>query len=111
MVAKSISIDDMDEDGQFSVWSQTTPTHAYHIDVKAYTCDFNAYLLISYCKHLVAVQLHYYEDIDIQPVQSLFMRTSYSSTHEPGDAVPVSMQSPAPNMDHAILASIPEKLQ
>lgn len=111
LVTKSISIndvEDIDDNGQFAVRSQTTPTHAYHVDIEAYTCDCDSYPLISYCKHIAAVQLHYYEDINIQPVQSLFTQTSNSSIHEPGDTAHVRA---APNLDDTILASIPEKLQ
>jgi hypothetical protein len=73
-----------DEPGQFSVQSQSNPQIIYHIDIEAYTCDCSLYSLIFYCKHLAAIQLHFYKEL------------AYITK---------------PNTDLAVLASIPAKLQ
>ena len=103
-------MEEVDDEGQFTVRLQTIPTHMYHVNVEAYTCKCDAYPLISYCKHLAAVQHHFHEDVEIRPIQSLFTSSS-NFTNEPADAVPLSTLTSPQNLDHTILASIPNKLQ
>lgn len=109
--------EDDDEPGQFTVQSQKKPNHVYFIDVDAYTCDCESYPLISYCKHLAAVQLHIYENIEIKPMGSLFTNknsilTRITTSGHETKAAPTVITTPLPpNPDLPILATIPEKLQ
>lgn len=100
-----------DEPGQFSVQSQSNPQITYHVDIEAYTCNCPSYSLIFYCKHLAAVQLHFYEELDLLPIASLFTSTGNS----PASLTPSSHTTDSvlaePNADLAILAGIPAKLQ
>lgn len=97
-----------DEPGQFSVQSQSNPQITYHVDIEAYTCDCPSYSLIFYCKHLAAVQLHFYEELNLLPITSLFTTTSNSPTSLTPSALTHITE---PNADLAILAGIPTKLQ
>lgn len=108
--------EDDDEPGQFTVQSQKDPSHVYFMDIDAYTCDCESYPLISYCKHLAAVQLHIYEDVDIKPLDSLFTNVSSTpscttSGHEMKVMPAAITASLPPNLDLTILTNIPEKLQ
>lgn len=72
--ARSISedhIESLDDEDQYSVQSQSDSACVYLVDLEAYTCDCLSYPLISYCVHLAAVQLHYYEDFELQPLEKL----------------------------------------
>ncbi|KAK6991543.1 hypothetical protein R3P38DRAFT_3438829 [Favolaschia claudopus] len=46
----------IEEDGVFKVTSQSDPSRAYDVDLKAYTCTCFDFPGISFCKHLCAVQ-------------------------------------------------------
>ena len=65
-----------DELGQFSVQSQSDPSISYHVDIETYVCDCPSWPLIFYCKHLAAIQLHFYDDDD----DLLTMNTLYTRT-------------------------------
>ena len=100
-----------DEPGQFAVQSQSNPNITYHVDIEAYTCECASYSLIFYCKHLAAVQLHFYEELNLLPMDILFttasnpLASSGSSNHIADAALT------EPNPDLAVLARIPSKLQ
>jgi hypothetical protein len=47
------------EEGRYLVRSQSDPSRVYEVDIETYTCDCPDYPLISYCKHLCAVQLFF----------------------------------------------------
>ena len=119
-IAPSFSLDNItgyeidDEPGQFTVQSQSNPNVTYHIDIKAYTCDCASYSLICYCKHLVAVKLHFYEELDVLPMDSLFTTASnfpasFGSSNHIADSVLTHIDKPNPDL--VVLARIPSKLQ
>ena len=106
--------EDEKESTQFAIQSQTNPQHVYYIDIEAYTCDCGSYPLISYWKHLAAVQLQFYEDLETPQMDSLFTQTADIPTSQSRSAgvsnSHIALVTP-PNPDLAVLGSIPEKLQ
>ena len=73
--ALTIAIEDITEltEGQlYSVRSQSNPKCTYSVDIDTYTCDCDGFPMVSFCKHLCAVQTHYLETVDIQPFTSVF---------------------------------------
>ena len=80
------NFEDDNEPGQFVVQSQSNSNLIYFVDVDAYTCDREAYLLISYCKHPASIQLHFYEKFKFKPMDSLCsnMDTIPACTTAPG---------------------------
>lgn len=73
--AKSIPRDDITliegQENLFYVRSQSAPGR-YRIDIEAYTCECNGYPLISFCKHLAAVQIHFPEKGQTRPFATTF---------------------------------------
>ena len=57
-----------DEPGQFAVQLQSNPNITYHVNIEANTCECASYSLIFYCKHLAIVQLHFYEELNLLPM-------------------------------------------
>lgn len=118
--AKTIPPDDItefeldDEPGQFAVQSQSNPDYTYHVDIISYTCDCPVFPLVSYCKHLAAVSLHYYDEPENQPLENLWTRAGTPPNIKPS-CVPIpeapSTQTAEQREELAILALIPEKLQ
>ena len=105
-----------DEPGQFSVQSQSDPSISYHVDIETYVCDRPIWPLIFYCKHLAAIQLHFYDadDSDLPTIGALYMRAGTVNHSAPPTAQDQQRTPPyvlLPNPDAAILASIPDKLQ
>jgi hypothetical protein len=49
-------------EGQYLVRSQSHPSQVYYVNLEAYTCDCPNYPLISYCKHICAVQRLFTEE-------------------------------------------------
>lgn len=60
------------DDGMYSVQSQSNPNAVYILDFNDYSCDCSSFPSICFCKHLAAIQHHFFEILDIQPLQSLF---------------------------------------
>ncbi|KAJ7161196.1 hypothetical protein C8R46DRAFT_905421 [Mycena filopes] len=54
------------EGGKYLVSSKSDPSKAYEVDLETYTCQCLDYPLISYCKHLCAVQELFGGDGDCQ---------------------------------------------
>ncbi|KAJ7832372.1 hypothetical protein B0H13DRAFT_1654230 [Mycena leptocephala] len=54
-------------DGQYLVQSQSDPSKMYEVDIETYTCDCLDYPLISYCKHISAVQSLFDEEQEAAP--------------------------------------------
>ena len=118
--AKTIPPDDItkfeldDEPGQFLVQSQSNPNYTYHIDIISYTCDCPVLPLVSYCKHLAAVSLHYYDEPKNQPLEDLWTHTGTPPNTKPS-CVPIPKAPLTQTAERweelAILALIPEKLQ
>ena len=77
------NFEDDNEPGQFVVQLQPNPNLVY---VDAYTCDCEYYMLISYCNHLAAIQLHFYKKFEFKPIDSLLrnMDTMPAHTTAPG---------------------------
>jgi hypothetical protein len=104
-----------DEPGQFSVQSQSDPSISYHVDIETYVCDCPSWPLIFYCKHLAAVQFHFYDDDDDLPtIDTLYTRAGTANHAAPSttqEQEPMLPHFLLPNPDMAILASIPHKLQ
>ena len=59
--AQEISKSDIEElsDGDYRVQSHKNPNHWYEIDLNAGACNCESYPLISFCKHLAAIQNHF----------------------------------------------------
>ena len=111
---KSIPIDDVedaDNDRTFYVHSQTNSKHMHYVDVEAYICDCDSSPLVSYCKYLAMVQFHFYEELDIQPMDSLLTQAANTSTTAFSILEATTAENTVPNPDRTILAAIPEKLQ
>lgn len=107
--------EDEDEDSaRFSVQSQTNPHHVYYVDLDVYTCDCKSYPLILFCKHIAAVQLHFDEQLEIQPLDCLFSRRAPTPSLNdtiPSTSAAAMVAAAIPNPDSAALAAIFEKLQ
>jgi hypothetical protein len=61
-LADLIVIDNIEEviKGEvYLVRSQSDPKSKYHVNIDAYTCDCDSFSLISFCKHIGAVQNHF----------------------------------------------------
>lgn len=99
------------EPGQFTVQSQSNPNITYHVNIEAYTCECASYSLIFYCKHLAAIQLHFYEELNLLPMDTLFTTASkpIASLGSSNHIADTMLTEPNPNL--AILAQIPSKLQ
>lgn len=105
---------DDDEPGQFMVQLQMNVNHVYFVDIDTYTCDCEFYPLISFCKHLAAVQLYFFENVEIKSMNLLFTNSSTSTTtsgHIPMLVLTVITTTIPLNPDTALLTTIPEKLQ
>jgi hypothetical protein len=53
------SIEPAKDGDSYQVPSQSEPGFWYHVNLDAYTCDCDGFHLISFCKHLSAVQTHF----------------------------------------------------
>ena len=100
-----------DEPGQFTVQSQSNPNITYHVDIEAYTCECASYSLIFYCKHLAAVQLHFYEELNVLLMDTLFTTASNPLTSSGSSNHIADATLTEPNPDLADLAQVPSKLQ
>ena len=112
---KAIPLDDIvefeldNEPGQFTVRSQSNHDYTSHVDMVSYTCDCPIFLLVLYCKHLVAVSLHYYDEPENQPLEIL-----WTHARTPPDTKPLHVHIPKPSAEPeeiVILVLIPKKLQ
>lgn len=82
----------------------------YSVDVDNYTCDCESYPLVSYCKHLAAVQIHFFEDFDVQNMVMPTTKELQSQSTEFIISALASDRSPVPD-DLSILISIAEKMR
>ncbi|KAH6876472.1 hypothetical protein BKA70DRAFT_1478441 [Coprinopsis sp. MPI-PUGE-AT-0042] len=90
--ARKISADDIDSDDNantFLVASQSSPGRRYTIDLDAYTCDCPTFPLVLLCKHILAVQTHFKEEIEL-------ISPSQLQIHSP-DSFQSSTSNPTPN--------------
>lgn len=106
-------ITEVDDEGQYTVQSQTTKGRSYSVNIEQYTCDCDSYPLVSYCKHLAAVQIHYTEGFDIQQIglQFVSVANKYSSPSAGLSKAPTHAPDPNTTPDDLLLASVTEKLQ
>lgn len=66
-----IKIDNVEEviqGSHYTVHSQSHPDKHYNVDMDSYTCNCEYFPLISYCKHLAAIQLLFSEDVVAIPI-------------------------------------------
>lgn len=107
-------IEEVNEQGQYSVCSQSIPGHKYTVDINEYTCDCFSYPLISYCKHLAAVQCHHGEDVEVHSLTALFAHIPSTVDPLPSLNQKPHRPSPAPTQydtEQLTISSITEKLQ
>ena len=55
----------------FCVKSQSIQNFSYDVDLVSYHCNCLSFLLVNFCKHISAVQLHFPETIAFVPTMSL----------------------------------------
>ena len=112
--ARAITADTIEEEVEgcmFTVRSQTDPKCHYIVDLEVYTCDCDGFPLISFCKHLCAVQTLYPEYVDIRPSFSIFSQCIYGdiNTNDAMLIAPPPCTTPPP--ETTILANLANKLQ
>ncbi|GJE88758.1 MULE and SWIM domain-containing protein [Phanerochaete sordida] len=85
----------------FSVASQSTPGTRYSVNLDDYTCSCPAYPLVSFCKHIAAVQAYFPEDLP----EALFGVEIPHCTNgdRPSDAAQATQQ-PLPAVSSPVLA-------
>lgn len=91
-----IPIEDIDKlddvGGMYCVISQSDQHMAYMVNFDDdYSCDCPSFPLMLYCKHLAAIHFHFYELLDIQPLE-LLLAPAIRTQH--------SIQSAANNSEH-----------
>ncbi|KAJ7092324.1 hypothetical protein B0H15DRAFT_905686 [Mycena belliarum] len=84
------------EDGKYLVKSKSTPTRIYEVDLETYTCTCLDFPLISFCKHLCAVQSFFAEP------------TGPGLSDVPIPDIPSFADTPAPQTDCDVLAPKPD---
>ena len=78
----------------------------------SYTCNCEYFPLISYCKHLAAIQLLFPEDVDVWPFPSLTIKSDEKSTmSSPGDSESVKSTRNNDDISAAAMACLSNKLQ
>jgi hypothetical protein len=58
------------EEANYHVRSQTDPQHWYNVDVHASCCNCASFPLISFCKHISAIQTHFPQTCRLIPFQT-----------------------------------------
>lgn len=90
------------------VCSQSSPGHKYTVDIDDYTCDCDSYPLIDFCKHLAAVQLHFFEGVEVRDLASLFIPTKPSADPLTASRQPLREPSTTPP---PVISDISDRLQ
>ncbi|KZP22578.1 hypothetical protein FIBSPDRAFT_657372, partial [Athelia psychrophila] len=101
-------VEEVDEEGQYLVCSQSSPGHKYTVDIDDYTCDCDSYPLIDFCKHLAAVQLHFFEGVEVRDLASLFIPTKPSADPLTASRQPLREPSTTPP---PVISDISDRLQ
>ena len=115
--AKSILADAVEEEVEgttFRVPLQTDSTCFYTVDLETYTCDCDGFPVISFCKHLCAVQHLFPETLIIQSLSSIFTTTplnSCTSASSTRPSTPLYSKNVSTNNKTAILTDVIKKLQ
>ena len=102
-----------DEPGVFIVKSQSTPDVFYWADLKSGTCKCRSFPLIKCCMYLAAIYHHFYEDLDIKLLKSLFLDSvtpHVQPTTPEHAAITTHALNNTKDAKFSILAAIPEKL-
>ena len=102
-----------DEPGVFIVKSQSTPDVFYRVDLKSGTCKCCSFPLIKCCKHLAAIHHHFYEDLNIKLLKSLFLNSvtpPIQPTTPEHAAITTHALNDTKDAKFSILAAIPKKL-
>jgi hypothetical protein len=93
------------EDSRYLVVSQSQPSRKYDVDVEAYSCNCLDFPLISFCKHMAAVQ-RIFEHVFDEPRPSVSLPTSPPSptlpTSNPAEPTPALLSVPPPSQRSAL---------
>lgn len=100
------NIEELTDSGQYLVQSQTTRGHKYSVDIEGYACNCKSYPEVLFCKHLAAVQYHFFEDFDVHHIDSSFASAPTLSSDQPS-----TVKATSASNDASVLASIADKLQ
>jgi hypothetical protein len=74
------------------VRSQSNPSHTYEVDLSSYTCTCLDFPLISYCKHICAVQSLFEEDSPVVALGSKSIPISDPDTSPTPDIDPPALE-------------------
>ena len=125
-LADLIVIDDIEEvikGGVYWVRSQSDPKSKYHVNIDTYTCDCDSFSLISFCKHIGAVQNHFPEiPTACRPNSKVFPQSTAASADDDTLSVTMDTRLPSPvteiapngsnnSRDFAAVTEITDKLQ
>jgi hypothetical protein len=105
--AKKIAKTDIQsaEEGCYNVQSQLDLSCWYHVDAISIHCDCESFPLISFCKHIAAVQNHFTEDCTVVPFNATATPTMMPPSgfaaplhsQQPSLAAPLHSQQPVPD--------------
>jgi hypothetical protein len=73
-----------DDEANYRVRSRTDPHHWYNIDLHASFCNCGSFPLISFCKHISAVQTHFPQTCNLIPFRAEPDTTQSQSGPSPG---------------------------
>ncbi|KAJ7331319.1 hypothetical protein DFH08DRAFT_966340 [Mycena albidolilacea] len=93
------------EDSRYLVVSQSQPSRKYNVDIEVYSCNCLDFPLISFCKHMAAVQ-HIFEQVFNEPRPLVSLPTSPPSPmlpmSDPTEHTPTLLSALPPSQRSAL---------